>query len=153
MSAPSPTPASDAELLRQFLAGRDVKCAACGYNLRDLTATKCPECGSMLSLGMGPCEKRPRAWTFAVVGSAITTGLALAASGDFAGWYFESVHGGFLPPYWFPQHLLVGGIACAALLISLLVWPHSLYRLARSIRVFIAALPWALCLALLFFSL
>lgn len=153
MSAPQPTPDRDADLLRQFLAGRDVKCAACGYNIRDLIVGKCPECGATLKLDANSSRKRPIAWTTAVVGSAITTGLALAASGDFAGWYFESAQGGFLPPHWFPKALLLGGTAGAAILISLLGWPHSLYRFPRLIRVFLAIVPWTLVLALLFFSL
>lgn len=42
---------ADAEgLLVDFLAGRDVACPACGYNLRDLTSAVCPECGERLGL-------------------------------------------------------------------------------------------------------
>ncbi len=49
----------DAErLLLDFLAGRDVACPACGYNLRDLTAPTCPECGEALVLQVGRESRR-----------------------------------------------------------------------------------------------
>lgn len=35
----------DAEVVRQALAGRDVACVLCGYNLRDAARGVCPECG------------------------------------------------------------------------------------------------------------
>ena len=37
------------EELRLFLAGNDVFCPECRYNLRDLRGTNCPECGLELS--------------------------------------------------------------------------------------------------------
>src|SRR5688572_24753805 len=37
--------AAPAGLLRAFLAGRDVSCPNCEYNLRDLAGDRCPECG------------------------------------------------------------------------------------------------------------
>ncbi len=38
----------DADRLRQFLAGHNVLCPGCGYNLRDLQSNLCPECGRYL---------------------------------------------------------------------------------------------------------
>jgi hypothetical protein len=40
----------DGERLRVYLAGRDVACPGCRYNLRDLTGRRCPECGLTLDL-------------------------------------------------------------------------------------------------------
>lgn len=40
------------EPLRTFLAGRDVPCPVCGYNLRDLEQERCPECGTHVDLGV-----------------------------------------------------------------------------------------------------
>lgn len=41
--------------LEAFLAGRDVPCHACGYNLRDVQGVFCPECGVVIPL---PSESR-----------------------------------------------------------------------------------------------
>jgi hypothetical protein len=38
------------ELLRAYLAGRDVPCGQCGYNLRDLVGRVCPECNTVIAL-------------------------------------------------------------------------------------------------------
>lgn len=46
------------ELLRNFLAGRDVACPHCEYNLRDLKGEVCPECGEKINLRIGLGEPR-----------------------------------------------------------------------------------------------
>jgi hypothetical protein len=40
----------EGERLRWYLAGRDVACPRCRYNLRDLKGRRCPECGLTLNL-------------------------------------------------------------------------------------------------------
>lgn len=45
-------PLVDPPLLVDYLAGGDVACPRCGYNLRDLTGEACPECGVKLSVEM-----------------------------------------------------------------------------------------------------
>jgi hypothetical protein len=61
--------------VRAFLAERDTPCPACGYNLRGLAGTKCPECGRMLLLKelMGPTRGRLGRWFWG--GIAIDAGL------------------------------------------------------------------------------
>lgn len=53
-TAPTPSPSAisptDQELLKALLAGRDITCGRCGYNLRGNTKTACPECGEILAL-------------------------------------------------------------------------------------------------------
>jgi uncharacterized membrane protein YidH (DUF202 family) len=44
---------TDATLLQTFLAGRDTDCPRCRYNLRDLSGSRCPECGNDLVLRVG----------------------------------------------------------------------------------------------------
>ena len=56
-----PAAAAEAELLRIYLASRDVECPQCKYNLRDLTGTRCPECGEELILRVQPVEPRQAA--------------------------------------------------------------------------------------------
>lgn len=41
------------DLLVDFLAGNDVPCPRCGYNLRGLRTPQCPECGDTLQLQVG----------------------------------------------------------------------------------------------------
>jgi hypothetical protein len=47
------TPEDASRLLLTFLQGRDARCPECGYNLRDLTQTQCPECSQRLQLMVG----------------------------------------------------------------------------------------------------
>lgn len=41
---------ADAEVMRGLLAGYDVRCAGCGYNLRGLSPGLCPECRAPIEL-------------------------------------------------------------------------------------------------------
>ena len=45
-------PASEADLLIAFLRERDETCPRCGYNLRNLTLPRCPECEEPLVLAV-----------------------------------------------------------------------------------------------------
>ena len=67
--------ATDDELLRQYLAGRNVPCPKCGYDLRDLSGTKCPECGRPLRLGIEQGPPPITAWVVGLVAPAATAGL------------------------------------------------------------------------------
>ncbi len=49
--------ASDPEALKAYLAERDMACLGCGYNLRGLTQTVCPECGEVIAF---PHDRRRR---------------------------------------------------------------------------------------------
>ena len=40
-------------MLLDFVRGRDIECPLCGYNLRDLTKTTCPECKHSLEMCVG----------------------------------------------------------------------------------------------------
>lgn len=44
-------PATPDELAKLYLHNRDVPCPGCGYNLRNATAARCPECAYRLQLG------------------------------------------------------------------------------------------------------
>lgn len=46
--------------LADYLAGRDIDCPGCGYNLRGLTQSSCPECGYVVEeMTLRVIESRP----------------------------------------------------------------------------------------------
>src|SRR6185369_5341829 len=60
------------------LAGRDVACPKCGYNLRGLKQGQCPECGREIEWSDIPGNERPMRWlihAFDLVGLGITIAL------------------------------------------------------------------------------
>lgn len=64
----SDAPADPDSLAVLYLRDRDLPCPGCGYNRRDATAARCPECGHLLILGPdfpGSIAVRPS--TFSVV--------------------------------------------------------------------------------------
>jgi hypothetical protein len=66
--------------LLAFLRGRDVVCPLCGYNLRDLTEPRCPECRKDLALTVGVTRLR-FGWLIVAIApsmfSAVAAGLLL----------------------------------------------------------------------------
>lgn len=77
--------------LATYLANRDVPCPSCGYNLRNLAASNCPECGEPLELRLTPpnaLNARYLACVLAMGGawSVMTTILALVTPAAVQGW-------------------------------------------------------------------
>lgn len=68
-------PASDADLLIDFVRDRDVVCPLCRYNLRALTAPVCPECRHPLALTVGIPRLRFE-WLIAAVTPCTFSGIA-----------------------------------------------------------------------------
>jgi len=65
------------DLLSIFLRDRDVPCPACAYNLRDLTTSRCPECGHGVALGVGLAERNLKAWVTLLVVCCLGAGTGL----------------------------------------------------------------------------
>jgi hypothetical protein len=86
----APAPAGEDDVLFIFLAGRDVACPLCRYNLRGLASPRCPECGRELCLTIGLVEPRIGAWITCTVACAASAGLGILASVSVlrAGWDF-----------------------------------------------------------------
>jgi hypothetical protein len=74
---PAPPAADDGVELTRFLAGRDVPCPLCGYNLRGLTTPRCPECGRELRLSIGLTEPYLRAWIVLAAAACASGGTGL----------------------------------------------------------------------------
>lgn len=66
---------TDATLLQTFLAGRDTECPRCRYNLRDLSGSRCPECGNDLVLRIGLVAPRQKAAIAGLIVLSAGTGL------------------------------------------------------------------------------
>ena len=76
MTADRPRSDDDA-LLREFLCDRDAPCPRCGYNLRDLPASACPECHENLALAVG--FRKPRfGWFLATIAPGLFSGISAA---------------------------------------------------------------------------
>ncbi len=67
---------SEAQLLKLLLAARDIPCPVCGYNLRAIASTNCPECGATLDLRVGSTDLKLGPWLAALLGTAIPLGFA-----------------------------------------------------------------------------
>lgn len=117
----------DHELLEQYLANRDELCPACGYNLRGLTGTHCPECGDELRLHVGLVEPKKAAFFTGLIG--------LSAGGGFSGLLmvyaicFIIFRGGGGGPGFGDIFLLMGETTVAGLFIAL--WIRSARRIRR----------------------
>ncbi len=71
-------PPADADtLLLEFLRDRNAACPRCGYNLRNLSGTTCPECRELLSLTVG--FRKPRfGWFIVAIAPGIFSGICAA---------------------------------------------------------------------------
>lgn len=67
--------ATGADSLASYLRARDVTCPGCGYNLRGLSASVCPECRQELELRVGLAEPKLGLWLASVVGAACGLGF------------------------------------------------------------------------------
>ncbi len=132
-------------VLVSFLAGRDVGCPGCGYNLRDGVGDRCPECGDELSLRLGLTEPRQGTLIAGLVGLSAGAGLSgllliyiglqtllVRNMGPFA-WRFVFVTG---------AGLVVEGAAVAAWLAG---W-RRIRRGRRSVRAVLMICCWGLTL-------
>ena len=65
----------DDKALIAHLATRDAPCPNCGYNLRGLQSTACPECGQQLTLRVGLVEPKLFLWLAGLIPLAMTMGF------------------------------------------------------------------------------
>lgn len=69
-------PEDEAALLA-FVRDRDVPCPSCKYNLRQLAAPRCPECGEALVLQVGRGEPKLALWLATGVPLFLAGGIGL----------------------------------------------------------------------------
>lgn len=66
---------SEAQLLKLLLAARDIPCPVCGYNLRAIASTNCPECGAKLDLRVGSTDLKLGPWLTALFAGTLPLGI------------------------------------------------------------------------------
>jgi len=71
---------ADLNLLANYLAGRDVSCPTCGYNLRDLRGDQCPECGHSLEVTIRVNDGSMMRWVWAFASSCLSVPLGILYS-------------------------------------------------------------------------
>ena len=128
--------------LRQFLDGRDAPCPGCGYNLRDLQGSRCPECGDDLVLQVGLAEPRQAAPIAGLIGLAAGAGMSGLLIGYAAIVTLLRSYGG--PPATF-MVLTTGGFVVegTALAIWLQYW-RTIRRLSPGPKSLLVAGCWGL---------
>lgn len=144
MSAPEALAAEAAESrpdpLLEFVAERDVPCPSCGYSLRGLRSTICPECQQPLELRVGLTEPRLGLWIAAVIGAACGFGF----NAMLIGFYVISVMGSRRSTGDKEFLVLVGpGMAIFGItLAALVVMGRAFRRASLEVRTLIAILTW-----------
>lgn len=68
---------ADINHLIEFLKDRDAACPQCQYNLRNLTSSRCPECGREVQLGVTLVEPDLRPWIGIMVSVSAAAGVGL----------------------------------------------------------------------------
>jgi len=111
---------NDNEVLNKFLAGRDVSCPTCGYNLRDLRGDQCPECGHSLEVTIRVNDGSMMRWVWAFASSCLSVPLGILYSIITVITLIESLAysvGGYIWMYLFAGLFLGGTIIAIMLLI------------------------------------
>ncbi len=134
----------DKPLLTQFLADRTVTCPRCGYNLRGVASSACPECGDRLQLQVGLVSPRMAAYITTLVGISVGLGGSalfgcLAAIEAPSRWWGETT----------AKLLLIQLFGTAAALTLLLLMRRRFRRSRRSVQWVICVVT---CLAVLALS-
>jgi hypothetical protein len=129
---------SDSDLLRAYLADRDVPCPVCGYNLRGLNSTDCPECGATLDWRALSSGLKRGTWVAALIGVGVPLGLMLTVS--VAGIMANLS----VPPWgqaWGPVVIHGGGAVLYALALFTIIWKRRrFWCIGRANQVRLAAL-------------
>ncbi len=139
------TASDEQQFLQAFLAERDQPCPACGYNLRNLPSSRCPECGEELRVTIGFVEPRQAAVLTGLIGLASGLGLSglllfYATIMIIREWRFRS----------FAAHFIVIngiGFLLFAGLMGLWLWKwRRIRRLSPAVRRLLAAGCWVVAL-------
>lgn len=151
MADPSTSPRhvvpDQSELLR-LLADRSIGCPGCGYNLRGLTATACPECNSPLMLRVAPAMPRMAAFITGVSLISACLGFCFSLLAYASSLMLLPGYRRTMPPIYDLIPLAIGSVVCGGLLT---LWIRGRRRLptlspvARWARVVLMTIVSAAC--------
>lgn len=128
--------------LQAYLAGRDSSCPGCGYNVRDLAGSRCPECGAELILSLRLAEPRQGLLIAGLIGLASGAGFSGLLLIYAAIMLLRDQFGG--PPSEFYVTIVIGLLVHgAALWIWLANW-RRMRRLPASHRMLLVVFAWVL---------
>lgn len=137
--------------LKQFLAERDEACPSCGYNLRGLMTSVCPECRQELVLGVQLAEPKLKAFIATVLGLAVGGGFSAMLVGYVI--VGEVVRGRGSVPSDFYRAVTPGILLCGVPLAVILIKRRAFCRLSEGARVGWAVLAWMMAIGnLLYFT-
>jgi len=129
-------PPSEAELLRDFLDGRNISCPVCTYNLRGVMDARCPECGFAVALSLHAPDARLGPWLLATISFALALGFDAVVSllAMIPLIFFPSPTGG-IPPFFIfglSTMLVLGAASALGLLTMVRLRPWWQRRPVRS---------------------
>ncbi|MCH8165569.1 MAG: hypothetical protein IH889_08165 [Planctomycetes bacterium] len=107
--SPADNDESEAELLKALLAERDLPCPVCGYNLRAIASTNCPECGAKLDLRVGSTDLKLGPWLLTMLAGALPLGFFVCLLGF--GIFVELIEPGAVFFEWWSLVWFAAGIA------------------------------------------
>ena len=142
-----PGPAGDAApdpLLLEYVRDRDVACPVCGYNVRNLTTPRCPECGEQLALHLAPVEPKLGLWLAMLVPLLLGAGLGLLF---IILWSFKG------SPSRREMPVIVSFILCVPLAAVAIATRRRFMRLGRGVRISLAVWSAVLLVALMTWTL
>ncbi len=134
------------ELLRAFLKDRDVACPLCQYNLRNLTATACPECGKGIELAVKAREVSVQAWAVLTVVMSLPAGVGII-------FLYMVIRQGLPDGNDLSPLLLITFIVTIPLAIAALLLRKKFLRLSRDAQFYISATAVCVVVVLFFFLL
>lgn len=135
----------NAEMLKTFLAERDLPCPSCTYNLRGLRNNVCPECHQSLEVTVALTEPKLALFLTAVVGLAM--GVGFSALLFFYAIVISMRKGLTDIPREFWVITGVGLVVTAPLLLLMLRKHKAIRRWRIAARVWLAIAAWLLTLA------
>ena len=68
---------AESKFLLEYLRDRDVNCPLCGYNLRNLTSPRCPECGQIVKITVALAEPYLKAWILLMATTCAGSGIGV----------------------------------------------------------------------------
>ncbi len=93
-------------VLAEFLATRDAPCPRCGYNLRGLSASRCPECNTEIQLGiLRPDRPDRRMWMLMLLAGVAGTLRGLMGVSNYLWEELDSWQGSVPTRYQVQRHV------------------------------------------------